>query len=71
MRRQWLVNYRGSRTQQAVADKIGIERSTLAKAEGGGAMRVSTAKMIADFYGFKWVLFFDPEGDKSAQKDAM
>jgi len=69
--RKWLRDYRGNRTQQAVADKIGIERSTLAKAELGGSIRIDTAKRIANFYGCSWVLFFDPEGDKSAHKDAM
>lgn len=69
--RKWLRDYRGSRTQQAVADKIGIERSTLAKAELGGPIRIDTAKRIADFYGFKWVLFFEAEGDDLSQKDAI
>lgn len=71
MRREWLINHRGNRTQQVVADKIGIKRSTLAKAECGGPVRVTTAKKIADFYGFKWVLFFDIEVDKSTRRDAM
>lgn len=69
--RDWLRKYRGSRTQQAVAEKIGIDRSTLAKAELGGPLNVDTAKRIANFYGFKWFLFFDTEGDKTAHKDAM
>ncbi|MDI9447937.1 MAG: helix-turn-helix transcriptional regulator [Bacillota bacterium] len=57
--RQWLINYRGSRTQETVARKIGISRSRLTQIELGDTPSVETAKKIADFYGFSWVIFFE------------
>lgn len=67
--REWLIGYRGNRTQQAVADKMGINRSTLAKAELGMAISVDTAKIIAAFYGCDWAIFFDTSRIKA--KDAL
>lgn len=58
--RKWLISYRGNRTQQVVADKIGISQSWLAKIEAGiMSPSVANAKKIADFYGFYWTAFYE------------
>lgn len=60
-KREWLVGLRNTSdlTQEEVSKVIGIERSTYAKAELGYSISVNTAKLIADFYGVNWVLFFE------------
>lgn len=58
--RNWLVDIRGERSQQKVADEIGIAQSTYASIETG--MRrpsVDTAKRIAAVMGFDWTKFYD------------
>lgn len=43
--RQWLINYRGSRTQETVARKIGISRSRLTQIELGDTPSVETVSV--------------------------
>lgn len=59
-RREWLVDLRDTSdlTQVEVSQLIGIERSTYTKAEIGYPISVKTAKMIANYYGVDWTLFF-------------
>lgn len=57
---EWLVEKRGKRTQQAVADEIGIAQSTYGSIEVGSRRpSVDTAKKIAAVLGFEWTRFFD------------
>lgn len=45
-------------TQEEVASKAGIERSTYTNAENGKTVSVITAKKIAKVSNCEWVLFF-------------
>lgn len=60
-KREWLVHLRNTAglTQKEVAEIVGIERSTYAKAELGYPVSVPTAKHIADVLNFQWTAFFE------------
>ena len=56
----WLVELRGQRSQQKVADEIGIAQSSYASIEVGSRRpSVDMAKRIAAVLGFKWTRFFE------------
>lgn len=60
MRRQWLVDLRGEKTQEDVAVPCGIHRGHYSLIETGERTpSVMTAKRIANYLGFEWTLFFD------------
>ena len=57
---KWLAKIRGERSQQEVANEIGIAQSTYASIETGARKpSVPMAKRIAKAMGFDWVLFFE------------
>lgn len=56
----WLVELRGDRSQQKMADEIGIAQSTYASYETQARRpSVRTAKRIARAMGFDWTRFYD------------
>lgn len=57
-----LINTRRARfiTQEELADKVGLKRSTIASIEAGiNTPSVATAKLIANELNFDWTLFFE------------
>lgn len=57
--RDWLIEIRGKRSQQKVADQIGIAQSTYASLETGVRNpSVKMAKRIAEVMHFEWTRFF-------------
>ena len=59
---KWLVEIRGKRSQQSVADEIGMSQSGYASIETGARTpSVPTAKRIAAVMGFDWTRFFEDE----------
>lgn len=61
VKREWLENIRkeSNLTQEEVAGKVGIARTTYAMYEQGNRTpKVSTAKKLADVLNFEWQLFF-------------
>jgi putative transcriptional regulator len=67
-KRTWLLEYRGDKTQQEVADKAGIERSYYTQIENGDRNpSVDTAKKIATALDFNWTIFFEDECGVSEQ----
>lgn len=60
----WLKEIRGNRSQQSVADDIGIAQSTYASIEVGNRKpSVPMAKKIAAALGFDWTRFYDEAED--------
>ncbi|MFD1675447.1 helix-turn-helix transcriptional regulator [Alicyclobacillus fodiniaquatilis] len=60
MRREWLVKFRGERTQEEVAKHCNIHRGHYSLIETGDRTpSVTVAKRIAAFLGFEWTLFFE------------
>lgn len=58
----WLKEIRGNKSQQAVADEIGIAQSTYASIEVGSRKpSVSMAKRIAAVLGFDWTRFYEED----------
>lgn len=73
VKRDWLVNLRKQvgLTQQEVAEKSQIERSTYSQYElGRRTPTVSNAKKIASALGFDWTIFFASEGRTKTQNSA-
>lgn len=69
--RQWLKQKRqpAGLTQEKVADKAGIARTTYAMIEQGERdPSVQVAKKIAYVLNFKWTLFFEDEIHVSCKK---
>lgn len=63
---KWLAEIRGKRTQQAMADQIGISQSGYASIESGARKpSVTMAKRIAKAMGFEWTRFFEEAGQDS------
>lgn len=63
---EWLKEIRGDKSQQAVADEIGIAQSTYASIEVGSRKpSVPMAKRIAAALGFDWTRFYE-DGQDSA-----
>ena len=59
---KWLVEIRGKRSQQSVANEIGMSQSGYASIETGARTpSVPTAKRIAAVMGFDWTRFFEDE----------
>lgn len=71
MERSWLKRERenaGRLTQEEVADRIGVARTTYAMIEQGNRNpSVDLAIKIAKFYGFDWTIFFDNKLHESCQ----
>lgn len=68
---KWLAEIRGERTQQAIADQIGISQSGYASIESGARRpSVRMAKRIAATLGFSWTRFFEDESDCTKQSSA-
>lgn len=68
MKRVWLWQIRHERgvTQTAAARELGISHSSYAKIEEGIAdPKVSTAKRIAQAWGFAWTRFFEEKGENT------
>ncbi len=61
--REWLVRSRGNETQLDVAKKLGVDRSTIAKAEQGGGISVALAMKWAALIGVEWTIFFNKKGE--------
>ena len=60
--RKWLIELRGERSQQSVADEIGISQSAVASIEAGiRNPSVEMAKKIAGALGFAWTRFFEDQ----------
>ena len=58
--RKWLVELRGNRTQQTIADAAGIAQNTYAALETGARRpSVEVAKRIAEVLDFEWTRFFE------------
>lgn len=63
---KWLAEIRGKRSQQSVADEIGMSQSGYASIETGARTpSVPMAKRIAAVLGFEWTRFFEDD-DRSA-----
>ncbi len=70
MRRQWLVQFRGHKTQEEVAAHCQIHRGHYSLIETGERTpSVAVAKRIASYLEFDWTLFFDKECVKSLQSN--
>lgn len=57
-KRTWLIEIRGERTQEEVAQLAGISRSAYSNIENGRGLSVKLAKKIAGALGFDWNIFF-------------
>jgi putative transcriptional regulator len=57
--RLWLIEKRGSLTQEQVAMLAGISRSAYSNVERGKGLSVSVAKKISKALKFNWQIFFD------------
>lgn len=58
-------------TQQQLADKIGKDRSLIAKIENGNtAPSIETAKAIGKVLEISWTIFFENEGELNSLKRA-
>ena len=66
--REWLIKSRGGETQADIARKLGIDRSTVAKAEQGGGVSVALAMKWAALIGVEWTIFFDVKGEHCSLK---
>ncbi len=59
----WLRKIRGSKSQQTIANELGIAQSTYASIElGRRKPSVAMAKKIAAVLGFDWTRFYDESG---------
>ncbi|WAH42797.1 helix-turn-helix domain-containing protein [Alicyclobacillus fastidiosus] len=71
MRREWLVKYRGDKTQCDVAAHCNIHRGHYSLIETGDRTpSVAVAKRIANYLGFDWTLFFEHNCVESKQMPA-
>jgi len=69
MKRKWLIQIRGIRTQEDIAKEAGISRSLYTQIEIGiRNPSVSTAKTIAKVLNFNWVIFFENKCSAAEQK---
>lgn len=57
--RLWLIEKRGTLTQEQVAMLAGISRSAYSNVERGKSLSVPLAKKIGKALKFKWEIFFD------------
>ena len=66
--RRWLVEYRGNKTQEEVANACGIHRGYYALIESGDRTpSVPVAKKIASLLGFDWTAFYEEKCVESKQ----
>lgn len=64
--RNWLIDLRGKKTQQLIADQCGISQNFYSWIEQGKRTpSVDVAKKIAAVLGFEWTRFYDEPGDKA------
>lgn len=70
MERLWLVECRNALnlTQEEVAKRAEIERSTYTKIENGGSLSVNAAKRIGLVLEVPWMRFFEEECESGSQK---
>jgi putative transcriptional regulator len=62
-KRQWLIDIRGSKTQEDIAKEAKIARSYYAQIEVGARNpSVTMAKKIAAALSFDWTIFFEETG---------
>ena len=58
--RQWLIEARGTRSQESVAKDCGISQGHLSAIENGVRRpKPETAKKIASVLGFPWTRFYE------------
>ncbi|SEM80650.1 helix-turn-helix transcriptional regulator [Paenibacillus sp. OV219] len=70
--RKWLVALRGEMTQEEVAEKAMLNRSSYANIESGKRKpSVGVAMKIAEALGFSWTLFFDENCFESKHSDRV
>lgn len=54
------LRLKANMTQQELADKIGVQRSTIAMVEiGKNNLSIDLAKKIAEVFGIEWTYFFN------------
>ena len=71
-KRDWLIKYRGEKTQEAIALDSKISRALYAQIETGTRNpSVHTAKAIAGVLGFQWTLFFVDDCHETQQNQAI
>lgn len=59
-RRTWLRELRGDKTQQEIADELGIARAYYCQLENGQrGISVSLARELAEKLNIPWTYFFD------------
>ena len=59
MKREWLINIRGDRTQLEIANVVDLSRSAYVNIElGNRSPSVEVAKKIANELKFDWTKFF-------------
>lgn len=72
VKRSWLTEYRGDKTQEEISVEIGISRSLYTQIETGQRNpSVNTAKKIAQFFGFDWTIFFMEKCHETQQRQAI
>lgn len=73
MQRDWLIKFRGDKTQQKIADQCGISQNFYSWIENGERTpSVKVAKKIAEVLDFDWTLFFtdDQTQDEASTSSA-
>lgn len=69
MAHEILRRLRGSKSQYKVAKELGIPRSTFNGWESGQrGISVQTAKILAEYFGVEWTVFFEEKRLKKGQK---
>ena len=69
MAHEILRRLRGSKSQYKVAKELGIPRSTFNGWESGQrGISVQTAKILAEYFGVEWTIFFEEKRLKKGQK---
>ena len=68
----WLREIRGTKSQQTIADDIGIAQSTYASIEiGRRKPSVEMAKRIASVLGFDWTRFYEDDDNAPSLDEAQ
>ena len=71
-KRQWLIEYRGDKTQESVAKDANIARSYYVQIETGTRNpSVQIAKKIAEVLDFDWTIFFNESGREKQHKEVV
>ncbi|WP_198306490.1 helix-turn-helix domain-containing protein [Dehalobacterium formicoaceticum] len=70
--RQWLINLRGDKTQQEVANKSNISQNHYSWIENGERNpSIETAKAIAKVLSFEWIKFFNDKEETPQDSEAI